>query len=64
MKTEKFSKIPKNNNYFTCLLLFRILVNLPNFEMISHLNELDLCGLKKKVKVVIQLKKSTQVQFV
>ena len=45
MKTEKFSKIPKNNNYFTGLLLFRILVNLPNFEMLSHLSELDLRGL-------------------
>ena len=45
MKTEKVSKIPKNNNFFTCLSLFRILVNFPNFEMLSHLNELDLCGL-------------------
>ena len=39
MKTEKFSKISKNNHYFTCLLLFRILVNLPNFEMLLHLNK-------------------------
>ena len=57
-KNDKFSKIPKNNNYFTCLLSFRILVNLPNFERLSHLNELDLCGLFKLNnglgKVVIQ----------
>ena len=45
IKTEKLCKIPKHNNYFTCLLSFRILVNLPNFEMLSHLNKLDLCGL-------------------
>ena len=45
IKTDKVSKIPKNNNFFTCLSLFRILVNLPNFEMPSHLNELDSCGL-------------------
>ena len=45
IKTEKVSKIPKNNNFFTCLLLFRLLVNLPNFEVLSHLNELDLRGL-------------------
>ena len=47
MKTERFSKIPKNNKLFTCLLLFRILVNLPNFEILWHLNKLDLCGLFK-----------------
>ena len=47
LKTEKGSKIFKINNFFTCLLLFRILVNLQNFEMLSHLNELDLCGLFK-----------------
>ena len=34
MKTKKFIKIPKNSNYFTCLLSFRILVNLPNFKML------------------------------
>ena len=46
MKTgKKNSKIPKNKNYFTCFLLFRILVTLPNFEMLSHLKKLDLCGL-------------------
>ena len=45
IKTDKVSKIPKNNNFFTCLMLFRLLVNLPNFEVLSHLNELDLCGL-------------------
>ena len=47
MRTEKFSKIPKNENYFTCLLFFRIMVNFPNFEMLSHLNELDVCELLK-----------------
>ena len=31
MKTEKLSKIFKNHHYFTCLLFFRILVNLSNF---------------------------------
>ena len=60
MKTDKFIKISKK--YFTCLLLFRILVNLPNFEMLSHLNELDLCGLSKLNnglgQVFIQFKKS------
>ena len=45
IKTDKVSKIPKNNIFFTGLSLFRILVNLPNFEMPSHLNELDSCGL-------------------
>ena len=68
METKKGVKISKNNNFFTCLLLFRILVNLPNFEMLSHLNELDLCGLFKLNnglrQVFIQLKKnSAQVQL-
>ena len=47
MNNEKVSKIPKNNNFFTCLLFFRLLVNLPNFEVLSHLKKLDLCGLFK-----------------
>ena len=47
LKSEFFWKNAKNNNFFACLLLFRILVNLTNFEMLSHLNEFDLCGLFK-----------------
>ena len=59
---KKITKFLKNNNFFACLLLLRILVNLPNFEMLSHLNKLDLCRLLKKLNnglglVVIQLKK-------
>ena len=66
---KKITKFLKNNNFFACLLLLRILVNLPNFEMLSHLNKLDLCRLLKKLNnglglVVIQLKKKcSQVQL-
>ena len=70
IKTDKVSKIPKNNNFFPCLSLFRILVNLPNFEMPSHLNKLDSCGLflteewsRSRCHLVVFFK-SAQVQFV
>ena len=50
MKTEKVSNIPKNNNFLKCLLLCILLVNLPSFEVLSHINELDLCQLFKTEK--------------